>query len=467
MNLESKLENRSNGLAESLETIEEFFLATEDHPGGELHRFSCVLKTLVESVPASNGEDDDVALIQFVEQGIEQLRMAADDDDPSNTRITELLDESTLRWGDVLTIPIVDPQDWYGVDMHAEPDVDDAPIDVPSARQIDDLIASLSKPTGPDNRPHEPPDAAAESIDQLDPELREAFLDDARAGVGSLEQLLLQLESDPGSGDAWQQVCRELHTLKGASASVGLAALAEQLHGLEDAIRDARQSGDRPGVDRLLSSVDAVRKQIQRPGPAAVKSPSDDPPPLPSVVVEPSEAGDDETVRVKASQLNRLMDRLAELVVLRNRRQSAASQLRGVHQELTKCLSKLRLLSRVEVSTESQLSSLQIGEVAGDVAELCDTLRECVQPIQESNDTVSHFIREFRHELVELQRVPVSGLFRRLQRVIRDAAKSEAKDVRLGEGGRRGEHRSCDPAADLRTVVAHRPQLRRTRNRRS
>ena len=44
---------------------------------------------------------------------------------------------------------------------------------------------------------------------------------------------------------------------------------------------------------------------------------------------------------------------------------------------------------------------------------------------------MSSFIRDFRQELVELRRTPIGGLFRRLQRVVRDAAQAESKEVQL------------------------------------
>ena len=52
-------------------------------------------------------------------------------------------------------------------------------------------------------------------------------------------------------------------------------------------------------------------------------------------------AGQD-SVRVKSAQLDRLMDMLAELVMLRNRRESRVEQLKEVHNELVRCVSRLR-----------------------------------------------------------------------------------------------------------------------------
>lgn len=66
-----------------------------------------------------------------------------------------------------------------------------------------------------------------------DPEMLEAYLDDALRCVASMEQAALAIEQDDRDREPVRQFCRELHTLKGASATVGLSELASTLHELE------------------------------------------------------------------------------------------------------------------------------------------------------------------------------------------------------------------------------------------
>lgn len=140
---------------------------------------------------------------------------------------------------------------------------------------------------------------------------------------------------------------------------------------------------------------------------------------------------DDESVRVQSSQLNRLMDMLAELVMLRNRRETELSDLQEVYHELIGSVSKMRILSHEGYNQQNSSSSLQLSEVANDVLEVAQHVRDCARPVAEGNEAVSQFIRQFRQELVQLRRTPVSGLFRRLQRVVRDTAQAEQKEVSL------------------------------------
>ncbi len=337
----------------------------------------------------------------------------------------------------------VSDESWDASDCDLAGDDD---LVAPSAEQIRDLLSRIGSPadslpaTGP------PPQMAAAdpvierpvarkskapdvTIQSLDSELREAFMDDASSCLGSMEQSLLRLESDPNDSAALNQICRELHTLKGASASVGLSQLADQLHHLEDTLSDDHAAGRSPEFTKLLTSVDSIRAQILGGGIASTANATDLVPG--SVASFDDDFGDDEMVRVKSSQLNRLMDMLSELVMLRNRRETELSDLQEIYHELIGSVSKMRLLSNDTEPASAASSSLQISEVANDVLEVAQQVRGCARPISDGNAAVSQFIREFRQELVELRRTPIGGLFRRLQRVVRDAAQVEGKQVRL------------------------------------
>ncbi len=316
----------------------------------------------------------------------------------------------------------------------------------------------------------------APAVDQVDvdDELREAFLDDATRGLESMEQALLDLENSPGADGPVKTVERELHTIKGAAASIGLANLAGYIHELEELIRETQDGDQTITLELLLPHVDLLRHRVTGENPAggafddgmtAVSSPSAAASSTagssaitstPNATGEnnvvrsakPTAAlaeshGDDETVRVKASQLNRLMDMLSELVMLRNQRDTEISHLRSIHDELTHSVTRIRMLSHEGEAllandniadpdlAEDGVSFSHLNEVANDVMESAQRLRECYRPVADGNEAVSQFIRNFRLELVQLRRMPVSGLFRRLHRAISDAARTEQKQVRV------------------------------------
>ena len=287
---------------------------------------------------------------------------------------------------------------------------------------------------------------------EMDTELWEAFLDDARRCLAAMEAAGLALEADPRDQRPLQQICRELHTLKGASASVGMRDVARYLHDVEDTLQQQCRGGSfRADVQAILGTVDAVRRRLAawtgRPSGAPEPSggavpPGESPPPSSASAWQeaPPQAG--ETIRVKSHQLDRLLDMLAQLVMLRNRRESRVAQLREIHGELTGCVTRLRTVddgaARGAARAGQGLVSPAISsvtEIANDILEIARGLRELYEPLAEENAAVSGFIRQFRQELVELSRLPASGLFRRLQRAVRDAARAEGKRVRLETAG--------------------------------
>ncbi|QEF96339.1 Chemotaxis protein CheA [Stieleria maiorica] len=374
---------------------------------------------------------------------------------------------------------------------------DDAAAETAAANDLD--VPAPSAESLPDRSPNtdlnddaDPTDAikvggsaiAMPAVDEIeiDDELREAFMDDATRGLESMEQALLDLESDPSDEGPIKTISRELHTIKGASASIGMSNLADYIHEVEELIRQTQDAGRPVTPELLLPHVDLIRARVDgddaeetttQPLAAASAPPSNAASahsapaphsPAPNSPAPGSSAasaqpaptaraakkttlsdshGDDETVRVKASQLNRLMDMLSELVMLRNQRDTEISELKGIHDELIHSVTRIRMLSHEgeallagdclanPVLAEDGVSFSHLNEVANDVLESAQRLRDCYRPVADGNQAVSQFIRNFRLELVQLRRMPVSGLFRRLHRAISDAARTEQKQVRV------------------------------------
>ena len=252
-----------------------------------------------------------------------------------------------------------------------------------------------------------------------------------------MEQAALAMESSPDSTDAVPQFCRELHTLKGASATVGLSELASYLHELETSLH-AMFADDSASatVEPLFEAVDRVRAEITKLTPKQASPTAPDPVENEQVATvdsvttttefAPFTVNDDSSIRIRAAKLDRLMDMLAELVVLRNRRESNVGEFNVLNKELATCASRLNLAEKQQVlelghdATYDRFSvrngSNTLTEVAEDIAVVFQGLRDLQKPVNQDNVAISRFIRDFRQELMQLRRIPVSGLFNRLQR---------------------------------------------------
>ncbi len=300
--------------------------------------------------------------------------------------------------------------------------------------------------------PVEGADEAAAKLLADDPEMLEAYLDDAQRCVLSMEQAALAIEQDGKDRSPVRQFCRELHTLKGAAATVGLSQMAASLHDLESSL-EVLFGDERAAVDgnQLFDTVDQVREMIgSLQSPRVAETPEGDS----SVTSEnqvasrfPSfSSNDSASIRIRASKLDRLMDMLAELVVLRNRQEKDVHEFSELSEELTRCSTRVSVAddaarlqqTMLEKNELVDLQLLQNGqssavmtEVSKDITAVSQGLRDLQKPIARNNLAISRFIRGFRQELMQLRRVPVTGMFNRLQRAARDAAKTEHKKIRV------------------------------------
>ena len=286
----------------------------------------------------------------------------------------------------------------------------------------------------------------------MDEEMLAAYLDDAMRCLTSMEQAALALEESPNDKSSIEQFCRELHTLKGASAMVGLSDLASHMHELESDLQANFVDGGTVETERLFETVDRVRNEITVIGSLPAESPGHADEEKQTGALAPASAtssrselsrfsNDGSSIRIRASKLDRLMDMLAELVVLRNRRDSYAAEFNQLNDELVKCSLRLSCFADHEPewtnssSSQHDLISSKSGasltEVATDIEAVSQSMRTLFKPVSEDNGAITRFIRDFRQELMQLRRIPVQGLFNRLQRAARDAAKSESKKVRI------------------------------------
>ena len=298
---------------------------------------------------------------------------------------------------------------------------------------------------------------------QSDPEMLDAYLDDSTRCVELMEASALALDADAGDKDSIRAFCRELHTLKGASATVGLTGLASHLHRLETSLEESFADDTNANPEKLFEAIDFVRSEMDglRTGQSQLsedveaaetetadttespQQPTESEPqsnafsvtnarvitPVTATKrVSKAPSNENSSIRIRAKQLDRLMDMLAELVVLRNDRENNASEFDLLYGELSRCSTRLTM---VEEQSGTLTNASLVGEVSKDIDAVARGFRALQKPVANDNAAISRFIRDFRQELMHLRRVPMSGLFGRLQRAARDAAKTEDKQVRV------------------------------------
>jgi len=288
-----------------------------------------------------------------------------------------------------------------------------------------------------------PTDAAPE----IDPEMVEAFVEEAEALIEPIESAIMLWESGNQPDAQRAALRRHFHTLKGAANSVGLSRLGGEFHALEDFM----EQPDSPDIDPasltgfLLNCLDQLRAyletlkgtpatpwpgnwqesihQLQNPDAA---SPSGAGTALPK---EPA-LSQSQTLRVEASQLRELMHLISELVAEQSKIPAYLDRLK----EIESHLSQIDLRQTPETPDQS-------------LPEAIRRLTAIRSQLQEDDELFRRTAKRIQADLVELNMGPVGALFHRLARSFRDACREEAKDARwVAEG--------ADVQLD-RTVVDH------------
>lgn len=500
-------------LQTAIQELEAFRTAAQVTQQHDLAQAAEVLQQLLEIALLSDQVSEQnptlaQEIIQFVQTHLPLL--AGADSTPNTGRLAEMIAVANSRWTEYLGLSIpaenpiasvsreADDADWTAfpeLDPASEFTVDSPPADEGlNAEDIGQLLAlvqadtrqadptamadeqaasfalDLSAPPGPaptgreqaivagtgfEVRDPAPGNTDSERLPSICPELWEAFLEDASRGLAGMEQAALILEQASADLAARRQFARELHTLKGAAASVGLDRLAADLHQLESTISESGEGNSFP-VDRLFLGIDRVREVMRLGGvdgsnggaigtelkrPEEVLSPAA--PRRTSALADriaapPKSASEEALIRIRVSKFDRLMDMLAELVVLRSRRESNLAQFHSLIEELARCSTRLSHCDEggwVGGSSDKAFSewhsARSLTEIARDLLVLSRDLQTLQKPLGQDNQAIAGFIRNFRQELIQLRRIPMSGLFAKLQRAVRDAARVEGKQVQL------------------------------------
>jgi chemotaxis protein histidine kinase CheA/CheY-like chemotaxis protein len=289
----------------------------------------------------------------------------------------------------------------------------------------------------------------------VDEELVEPFLEESADRLESLGQKLVALER-AGSPSLTQElvndVFRDLHTIKGSSAFVGLSPMNRLAHAAEDLVGQVRagaRPADRPVIDALLQAVDALRALLAR---ASRRAPLDvdierpllalrdpgraSPPallPAPGALTDGAQRGDAEagallpgvaaggrTLRVDFDKLDSLLNLMGELVLAKSHLRADSEALLNLSRDLTAILRRAR-----KGQTPLPPWLVTQGE---------HLHRTCEQLALRQTDDVTHLDRvaaDLRDQIMRLRMVAIGRIFNKHHRTVRELGRALGKQVRL------------------------------------
>jgi chemosensory pili system protein ChpA (sensor histidine kinase/response regulator) len=337
------------------------------------------------------------------------------------------------------------------------------------------------------------------------PDIAEFFGVEATEHLDTMTRALLILERDGARPDEIAALFRAAHTLKGAAYTVGCRAIGDLVHRVEDqlvVVRAGRAAMSPALIQELFEAVDAVRLMLGIAGSTEAAA-------LASSVSVPAAARTAEpapirpTIRVSLERLDSLMNLVGELVISRSRLDRRLVELERLGQQHS--FNRLRLTETVrdfenkyldptlsrgaprgdsppapvrparpgsieEIFDELEFDryddfnilARRLGEISADVAELHAQLASLLRAVREDASKIQRLTGELRGDVSRARMVPIGGLFRRVARQVREAARNAGKSIALEISGESVEldNAIIDQIADpllhlIQNAIAH------------
>ncbi len=355
--------------------------------------------------------------------------------------------------------------------------------------------------------------------DDVDPDLADFFREEARELLDRCEQHLANRDKH-GDETLAQELARELHTLKGGARMAGFIDAGELAHVMESLLESAasdRRSFEAAEIavigrclDRLNHLIFPSTEPVVRQDVAAEPEPlkpvrAPEPEPVvdvpvatssPTVPVEPivsptletgpatrpdrlvsfpptekesvPETAVGEFVRVRADQLDALVNLAGEVGIIRTRLEQQVGAFRFNLEELEQTVQRLRdQMRKLEIEAETQILSreVRVQERAdqlfdplemdrfSQLQQLSRALAESMSDLQSIQGLLEEHTRlaeslllqqsragaELQEGLMRARMVPFESVLPRLRRLVRQEGDALGKRVRLGIDGGQGE----------------------------
>ncbi len=279
--------------------------------------------------------------------------------------------------------------------------------------------------------------------DDPNDELIDVFVAEGRELVDQAASALTALRDGRADAEALEGLFRAVHTLKGSAGMMGAAAMAEVFHAAEDRLVEARTAGAGLGaalIDALLAVLDHTETWLDQvaaeglirddddhadllgalsgagePEAAASMEPEAvEPEPLPGASLT---AGAQRTLRIQAARIDDLVAAADELAVLKNRLAPLIAAAVGVAGP-----DLARSLAEAQADLERQVPQLHAAATRLRVTPLTPLFRRFPRLVRETAASLGKEVElSLRGGEVELDKTIVDGLFEPLLHLVRNA----------------------------------------------
>ncbi|MDE2389129.1 MAG: Hpt domain-containing protein, partial [Betaproteobacteria bacterium] len=308
--------------------------------------------------------------------------------------------------------------------------------------------------------------SAEEPSDRINPELLQAFLEEADSIIPQLGGKLRGWRMLPQDEDIHHALLRLLHTLKGSARMAGALPLGELIHAMESDVESAfrdRSISD-AALDQLESEFDTISGKIEalqdsvnvaaqenRPAVVTISEPAQ--PPAETTGLLQSKT----LLRINSDLIDRLVSDAGEASILRAKIEAQLSNFKQSLQDLTESTHRLHdQLREVEIQAETQMQShlaqqhdsehtfdlLELdrftrfqeltrlmAESVDDIVTVQKNLRSTQTAAEEAVAQQAVINRQLQQSLLQIRTIPFSNYAERYYRIARQVAEDLGKKV--------------------------------------
>ncbi|MFC1724523.1 chemotaxis protein CheW [candidate division KSB1 bacterium] len=286
-----------------------------------------------------------------------------------------------------------------------------------------------------------------ELSDKETEEIRTAFFEDVSEYFQTLDEILIDLESNPDNQEIINRIFRIFHSIKGSGSSIGYKNLSEVSHTLEDIISSIREGKKELSSEffelmfkvtdiftkilknlKYHESIDSEISEIHRLA-EEYESTELITKIIPAKKTFPGiaqEIPEEETIRIKLHKIDKLIDLSSELVVKR-----------GFFAETLDNLIKIRnsFYDKID-ELESYLASIQENQLNTPMFDLEISIARLTESIDRTTEVFSSKLEHFffmsntvQEEILKVRMIPFSTITSRLKRTVRDISKDQNKQI--------------------------------------
>jgi two-component system chemotaxis sensor kinase CheA len=279
----------------------------------------------------------------------------------------------------------------------------------------------------------EEPRAADRSIAQ-DPELLSDFVLESREHLANLESQLLVLEKDPSNSEALHAIFRNFHTIKGLAGFLELREIQKVAHEVETVLDQARNGQftvTPEAIDVILQGGDYVKRWLTHLELALQNQPSGapdlDPNLLASIATIPTLRASTETAGIGA--LAAAVEQSSQ-----NPERPAAPPSETRHHPAPRSDSMAVKVDTAKLDYLVDMAGEMV--IAETLVRHDPELAKIKNPrLQRNLSQLARITSELQRTAMAMRLVPVSPLFRRMARLVRDLSRQFGKRVEIETAG--------------------------------